>query len=115
MKIYRKVSEIRKILPKLKTATVPGKTHDGAFIQMRYESTGKNVTAESKRQASAARKAGMDLRVFTGPLDRVFTTAGLNPQLVVTMLCMERINDNRTYAYRSFNLSKGRVRFLKVL
>ena len=113
MKSYTKISDIRKVLPTLKSNTVPGFTNDGARIVVRYERFGP-VKEERKLDTIPAKRAGLDLRVYTGVLDKVWTTR--NKDLVFSMLVLERLDAaNGKYSYRTINTSRGRVRYLKVI
>lgn len=115
MKTYTLVSEIRKVLPTLKTCSDPGHSTDGQRVQIRYEACDK-PTERAKLEAAVAKNSHLDLRVYTGILDRVFYTWGINPQLCITMLVMERVDlESRKYGYRTFNLNRGRIRHLKVI
>lgn len=121
MKKYDKPGIIRRILRKLKTATRPGQSVDGQMIQVRYEAARK-PTDRALEESGTARRQGLDLRVFTGHLDRVWKakTGGL----CFTMLAFERIalkfeNEEpkiiTAHCYRTINTNLGRVRWLKVL
>jgi hypothetical protein len=115
MKKYTKVSEIRKILPKLKQAK-GGPAKSGQMIQIRYEAVKPGRSIEPDDSKAAAVDAGLDLRLFTGYLDKVAYTPAPNPQMIMTMLAYERVDSETCeYQYRSMNLNKGRIRFLKIL
>jgi hypothetical protein len=115
MAIYKNAEDIRKILTKLKKNSVPGKSNDGAIVAIRYESFGE-ATPEKVVQAKAAKMQNLDPRIYIGVLDKVWETSGLNPHLCVTMLTLTRIDwKNQKYMYRTFNLNKGRVRWVKTL
>ena len=113
MKAYSKISEIRKILPKLKQSTIPGFSNNGQRLQVRYERFCL-VNEYKKLDTIAAKHARLDLKIFTGNLDKVWITK--NKDLVFSMLVLERIDSSTgKYAYRTFNLNRGRCRWLKVL
>lgn len=116
MKEYTKVGDIRKVIPKLRTSTISGLSNDGQYIQIRYESADISKRDEDWIIAAHDAHAGLDPKVYTGILDRVFETDGINPQLCFTMLVLERFDiENGSYSYRTFNVSRGRIRKLKVL
>lgn len=105
--------EIEALLPRLKTATQPGQTHDGTRLMVNYKSFGR-PTERSRYESEIARDEGLDLQTYTGVLDRVFRNA--KGEVCFTILCLERTNgDGRHHAYRSFNLVRGEVRQVVVL
>lgn len=129
MQKFTKVSDIRKVLPTLKTCSVPGKTTDGVRVSIRYECFNKITKAKTQRATPSGKKAikrriaeakvasnsGFDLRIISGILDRVFLTKGNNPQLCATIFTQGRVDlKSARYCYRTINLSKGRVRWLQV-
>ena len=71
MKKYTKVAEIRKVLPRLKQATKPGRSFDGRMVSIRYEAT-QVPTERAKAEAAPAKAYGLDLRTYTGRLERVW-------------------------------------------
>ena len=61
-----------------------------------------------------ARKSRLDLRVFTGFLDKVWVTK--SKELVFSMLTLERVDTiTGRYTYRTCNTNRGTVKWLKVI
>lgn len=115
MKVYTKVADIRKAIKTLRASSVPGISNDGKRIMVRYEAFGQ-ADEKARIDARPARTAGLDLRIYTGILDKVFETKDRNPHLCFTMLVLERLDSAKgEYGFRTFNLNKGRLRWLKVL
>lgn len=114
-----KTLEIKNQLLRLKPATTPGKTSDGAPIRVKIGFVKRAPTARAIAEAETARRHGLDMRTFTGTLDRVFFT--LKNELCMTMLAMERVHlehsgeTSARYCYRTFNLDSGQVKSLRAL
>lgn len=105
--------EIEALLPRLKTATVAGRTHDGARLMVSYRAFNE-PTERALWESQIARDEGLDLQTYTGVLDRVFVNA--RGERCFTILCMERTNgDGRHHAYRTFNVVRGQVKQVVVL
>lgn len=105
--------EIEALLPRLKTATEPGRTHDGTRLMVNYKSFGR-PSARSRFESQVARDEGLDMQTYTGLLDRVFRNA--RGECCFSILCLERTNgDGRHHAYRTFNIVRGEVRQVVVL
>ena len=104
--------EIEALLPRLKTATEPGRTHDGTRLLVGYKAFGR-PTARSRFESQVARDEGLDLETYTGVLDRVFRNA--RGECCFTILCLERTNGDGRHAFRTFNIMRGEVRQVVVL
>lgn len=105
--------EIAALLPRLKAATVPGRSNDGARLMVTYKAFGE-PTSRALHESSLAREEGWDMNTYTGTLDRVFRNS--RGELVFCMLVLERTNgDDRHHAYRSFNAVLGDVQQVVVL
>ena len=109
--IYREPWKIRRRLQQLRTSTAPGESNDGATVQIGYQAY-TLPTRQAEKEAGAARRAKLDLEVYTGVLDRVWRARG--GALCITLLVLERIRGDK-YLYRTMNTHAGEIRFLNVL
>jgi hypothetical protein len=114
-----KTLELKNRVIGLKTATVPGKTADGAEIRVQIKFVKLAPTVRALMESEIARRHGLDLKTFSGFLDRVFFSQ--KNELCMTMLVKERVRlehleqVNVRYCYRTFNLDSGQVKTLRVL
>ena len=104
--------EMRELLPRLKAATVPGRTNDGTKLMVTYKAFNP-ASARALQEAELAREEGWNLREYTGTLDRVFRNA--RGELCFTMLVLERTSGGGHHAYRSFNTMLGDLSQLVVM
>lgn len=106
-------NEIRALLPQLKAATIPGRSHDGARLVVNYKAFNE-PTERALRESQIARDEGLDLQTYSGILDRVFRNA--RGELCFTLFVLERTDsDGRHHLYRTMNTVKGEVLRLVVL
>lgn len=111
MKTYKTKSAIKKILAKLKAASIAGFSNDGAQVVVRITfRNGDGLTTRAAQESAVARRAGLDLKTFSGPLDRVWK-AGTG--LCFTILATQRVDlSSRAYCYRTFNVDSGQIKEL---
>ena len=80
----------------------------GTLLRVRIDGANTPTTRRSIEESKVAYNSGLDLRLFTGPLEKVWYTA--NGDLCFTMKAKERIDlDLGTYCYRTFNIDSGNV------
>lgn len=107
-------SEIKALLPRLKTASAPGQSNDGTRLMVEYRAMNHEPTRRQLYESELAREEGWSLTTYTGTLDRVWNSA--LGDMLFTMLVLERTNgDGRHHAYRSFNVDRGELRQCVVL
>lgn len=105
---------IKNALLRMTPASVPGHSVDGDEVRVMIHFTMRRQTAQAKKEAETARRSGLDMRTFTGHLDRVFFTAA--DRLCFTMLAKERVNRRTArYCYRTFNVDSGQVKTLQLI
>ena len=104
---------LKVLVENLKVSQVPGKTLDGAKVRVKYKAFNP-ADAGGVAAAKTAVEMGMDKDTYTGILDkRWVSVAG---DLIITVLALERIDPvTGKYAFRSFNLNKGKVLDVQVL
>lgn len=97
--------KIKEILKTIRGASIPGKTNDGDRIHVRYTRIpGRTLSPIQIDDAKRATELELPLNVYTGKLDRVYTSkAG---DMILTML-VELERDKR---FRSFNIDKGEIK-----
>ena len=113
MKCYRGRAAVLRIAKRLRGSTDPGWARDGQAIQIRYRAVGC-PTDRAVCEAECARRSGLDLRVFTGTVEKVFKTRCGETVLTAAVLERTTRGDDHHYTYRSFNLTNGGVEWLKV-
>ena len=108
MRTYKTKAAIKAALRKLAQSSIPGFSNDGAPVMVRIKFTMNAPTEKAKRESALARRAGLDLKLYTGLLDRVFRT--VTGKVCFTMLAKERVDLHRPeYCYRTFNVDSGQV------
>lgn len=112
-----KMQLIKNRLVEIEKATRPGANADGAEIRVTIGFVKHRPTAQALKEAAPARRHGLDLKTFTGILDRVFFTAA--GELCMTMLTAQRVRvdgaGDAHFCHRTFNVDAGQVRALRVL
>lgn len=113
VQVFTNTEDIKAALPRLRAASVPGRSNDGIRLVVTYTAY-QEPTQRAIQEAQPAREEGLDLHVYSGVLDRVFRNS--RGELVFTVFVLERVRgDGHSHAYRSFNVAKGDVHQLVVM
>lgn len=100
--------DILALLPKLRSASEPGKVEDGTRIHLQYKSFGK-ATPNAVAQAKRAEELDLPKDRYTGRVSRVWTAANGDQMLTVY------VELERDHQWRSFNLNKGELLKLVIM
>lgn len=95
-------------LPKLRSASEPGKKEDGTRVHVQYKAFGE-ATPAAKVAAQRAADLGLPHDRYTGRVSRVWKAKN-GDQMLTLYVELER-----DHQYRSFNLEKGEVLQLVIL
>jgi hypothetical protein len=94
--------DILDLLPRLRSASEPGKVEDGTRVHLQYKAFGK-PTPTAIAQAKRAEELDLPKDRYTGRVSRVWKTSSGDQMLTVY------VELERDHQWRSFNLDKGEL------
>ena len=100
--------DIIDLLPKLRSASEPGKKEDGTRVHIQYHAF-RDASPNAVEQAKRADELGLPKDRYTGRVSRVWKTV-TNDQMLTVYVELER-----DHQWRSFNLNRGDLLQLVIL